>query len=251
MPHHDDDAAFKDLWSRRNTLNIAEWDRLYRIVAGALTSYRHQIFSSLNEEHEIYVQEFFQDKVFRRDLLGRLDHVGALRVAYKRYLYSQYESQILRRTEELPGGDAGADEGPALANPGSDGNLGDDQFKALTEAGVSPQEAGDSATKWLVEAEPWVPAMLGLHYCPDREHAEPLVKLRKRLGIRSYHSKAEKLGITGVHNPIWGEESMIGRWVTQGLGIEISLENHELVHSALKILCFAALTWAEQREAAP
>jgi hypothetical protein len=251
MPHHESDANLQDLWSRRNSLNESEWTRLYGIVLAALKSYRPDILSSLVDDHDVYVQEFFQDKVFRPDLLSRLDHVGAIRVAYKRYLHDRYDSEKVRRTEEITE-EYSNGEAPAETNENANCNSDDgNEFKALSYAGFTPQAVSESATRWLREAAAWVPAMLGFHFCPDREHSEPLVRLSNRLGTRSYHYKAEKLGITGIRDRTWGRETLIGRWLTKDVGIEIADENLSLVHAALKILCYAALTWAAEQEAAP
>lgn len=251
MPHHEDDATLQDLWSRRNGLTESEWTRLYRIVVAALKSYRPEILSSLSDGHDVYVEDFFQDKVFRPDLLSRLDHVGAIRVAYKRYLHDRYDSEKIRRTEEISDEHANGGAPTTTDEKASCASDGGDELKVLSNAGFAPQAVGESATRWLRSAEPWVPAMLGLHFCPDREYSEPLVRLSNRLGIRSYHYKAEKLGITGVRDRTWGGQTHIGRWLTEDVGIEITDENRSLVDAALKILCFAALTWAEEQGAAP
>jgi len=248
MPQHQDDSALKDLWARRRDLTEAEWGRLYAIVVAALSSYRPQILASLKEDNDVYVQDFFQDKVLRPDLGSRLDHVGALRVAYKRYLHDRYDSEQLRGTEELSGNDIDGLGDTATANPGPHGDP-DNEFQALAEASIGLAAVHESAARWLRNAKPWVPAMLGLHHCPDRDQSEPLVRLAKRLGIRSYHYKAERLGITGLRDRPWAQ-TLLGQWVGEDLKIQISNENQSLISAALKILCHEALIWAEQQEAA-
>jgi hypothetical protein len=125
-----------------------------------------------------------------------------------------------------------------------------DALDALKEAGVSPEKVAESAARWLEMSEESVRLYLALSNCPDAEQSEPLVKLAKRKGIKSYAYKAEKLGFN------WGKscndgfgDTLLGAWI-RSLGIEIVPENSLLVLGALKILCFEALTWAEQQEAA-
>lgn len=252
MPQHEDDAELRDLWARRANLDEAEWTRLYGIVNKTLKPYRPQILSSLSSEPDVYVQEFFEDKVYRRDLLSRLDHVGALRVAYRRYLLDHYDSEKIRRTEQLTNEDP--DEQVTRATTGAEPNGASDnqnESDALSNVGISFQQLGESAARWLRDGEPWIREYLGFSYCPDPESAEPLDRLRRRRGIASHHYKAEKLGITGIFDQAYGENKLIGRWLTKELGIAITKENQPLVLAALKILCFEALTWAEGQEAAP
>ena len=198
------------------------------------------------------MQDFFQDKVLRPDLLSRLEHIGAIRVAYRRYLHDCYDSEKIRRTEELTEVDPDGGSTRTTTNPKTnDTSDGGEEFEALSDAGISVQYVSESAAQWLRNAEPWVRAMLGFSFCPDPELSEPLNRLRKRLRIASHHYKAEKLGITGDFDQVWGENALIGRWLTRELGIAITKENRPLVLAALKILCFEALTWAEEQEAAP
>ena len=78
-----------------------------------------------------------------------------------------------------------------------------------------------------------------------------LVRLAKRKGIKSQAYKAEQLGFNWKKNDLAGfAKTLLGRWISEIVGIEICTENSPLILGVLKILCFEALLWADQQEAA-
>lgn len=91
----------------------------------------------------------------------------------------------------------------------------------------------------------WISLYLAEHACPEREDSVALVALKAKHGIRSYHYKAQKLGLT-VHK---GEPdalaafrmSYLGRWYAS-LGIPVDDEHRLEMAIALKVLCHAALS---------
>src|SRR5688500_11391039 len=95
------DDQLRDLWSRRTSLTRAEWCELYDIVTRALASYRPGELAGLRESNEVYVQDYFADKVFRLDLISRCDHVGALRVYYRNFLRDRLTAE--KRSPPLQG----------------------------------------------------------------------------------------------------------------------------------------------------
>ena len=248
---HKLDAELRDLWSRRRDLDETGWTRLYNIVMTVLMSYKPRELAGLPEEREIYIQEFFVDKAYRLDLLSRCDHIGALRLYYQRHLRDEIREKVARSKWEVADKhDPESDSPPPLDEAREAQADRKDPFAELAEAGYSHAELAASADAWLAGSEEWVRLFVALSNCPDAELSEPLVRLAKRKRIKSRAYKAEKLGFIwhGDHYKEFAK-TMIGRWIVS-LGIEILPENRPLIDGALKILCFQALSWVEQQEAA-
>jgi hypothetical protein len=252
MPGHNQhrhDAELRDLWKRRAELDETGWSRLYVIVREILARCRPQILSALPEDHDVYVQDFVEDKVYRPDLRSQIHHAGALCEAYERYLIDR-QRRLKRRPEEVVSspneGDPDGLPPEKVSEPSGDDPAPDDK-SVLAEVGLSVEQVARSAQAWLESAESWIPVYLGLNYCPDAEMSEPLYLLVRRLGIANYHVKAQRLGITGNLGAAFNN-TMIGGWLADDLGIEISRENIGPIGVALKILCFQALEWVEDQE---
>lgn len=247
------DTELRDLWSRRRDLDEASWTRLYHITKSVLKNYKPRELAGLREDHDVYIEEFFQDKVLRLDLLSRCDHTGALRLYYLRYLRDQIRRKQARAKWQVADEhDSEADSPPSLDNKAPEvKNDHQDISTELEEAGFSPTKVALSATKWLESSEEWVRLFVALSNCPDAEISESLGLLAKRKGIKSQAYKAEKLGFNWKgSDPTGFAETLLGRWITDSLGIELCLENSNLILCVLKILCYQALSWAEQQEAA-
>jgi len=250
--NHPLDGELRDLWCRRRDLDAAGWTRLYEIAMSALMNYKPRELAGLPEDRNVYIQEFFQDKVLRLDLSSQCDHVGALRIYYQRYLRDLLRSKQSREKREVsdkhdPEGESppSLDEAPEVETSGTD------PLTELAEAGFPPVDVAASARAWLLASEEWVPVFVAFSNCPDAARSEPLVHLAKRKGIKSQAYKAEKLGFNWRGGDAAGfAETLLGRWITDSLGIELRPENSGLLLGVLKILCFEALSWAEQQEAA-
>lgn len=245
------DDELRDLWSRRRDLDESGSVRLYEIVMSVLSKYRPSELAGLPDDHDFYLVDFYVNKVCRLDLMSRCDHAGVLRVAFKNFLRDELRKRKVRKDIEVADMQHEDDEKSSFVGEAAESVPDEpDAIDALKEAGLSPEEMAESAARWLETREEWVRLYLALSNCPDAERSEPLVKLAKRKGIKSYAYKAEKLGFN------WGNttdagfgDTLVGAWI-ESLGIEIVRENSLLVLGALKILCFEALTWAEQQEAA-
>ena len=247
---HKLDAELRDLWTRRRDLPESGWARLYNIVMAVLTNYKPRELAGLHEDRDVYIQEFFQDKVFRPDSLTRCDHVGALRVYYLYYLRDLIRSKQSRSKWEIADKHDPESESPPSLDD-APGTKADERepFTELEEAGLSPASIAASAASWLASSEEWVRIFVALSNCPDAHLSEHLVHLAKRKGIKSQANRAKKLGFNWRGDDHAGfSETMIGRWLEGSLGIEILPENSFLILGALKILCFEALSWADQQE---
>ncbi len=245
------DAELRDLWARRRDLDENSWAKLYKIVMTVLSNYWPRELAGLNEDKEVYIVDFFQDKVFRLDLLSRCDHAGALCVYYKRYLRDLIRSkQAISKWEIEDKHDPDSESPPSLDEAPEIESDEEDLFTELTNAGLSPEKIANSASAWLADNDEWVRLFVALSNCPDAELSEPLVHLAKRKGIKSQAYKAEQIGFNWKGGtPASFTKTLLGRWITESLGIKLSLENSPLILGVLKILCFEALSWAEQQEA--
>lgn len=243
------DAELRDLWSRRQDLDTRGWERLYQIVTGILMPCRPKELKGLPLSRESYVLQYFEDKVFPLDKLKIPDHAGALQKWYTNYLRDQIDKVNSIKKWEVP--DTYDDDGEHKSRiSGSAQPVAEtpDYLDALEEAGFSGTDIHASARCWLASSEEWVRDYLTKSYCPDGEHSEPLIDLAKRMGIKSYAYKAEKLGFNWK-NPgdyVGFTDTLLGRWIVS-LGIEILPDNIQLIHAALKILCFEALSWVDQQ----
>jgi hypothetical protein len=246
------DVELQNLWGRRRDLDEVGWTRLYHIVERALKNYKPRELAGLREDNDVYIQEFFQDKVWRHDLLSRCDHIGALRLYYQRYLRDKIRSQHARAKWEVADEhDPDADSPPSLDKAPETKSDHQELFTELEEAGFSPAEVALAATAWLENSEEWVCLFIALSNCPDANVSERLIHLAQRKGIKSQAYKAEKLGFNWKGGNLAGfAETLLGRWITQTIGIELRAENSNLILAVLKILCYQALSWADQQEAA-
>lgn len=278
-----DDAALERelvaLWGRRGRLSSTEWKRLFRLVDGCLRPVRLSLYGSLLRLHPNagldhlkagLIADFFADKVCRPALAAGfnerpLAHCGALVTFYKRFLLDRIKQANTRAGNEQPlqdqagiadvGPDAalGADESvPVDRSLGAEGSAdglmsrspGQTQSADLDDRSVLEQAAARFLDAIAVQ-EPWVLLYLACHFCPDDDAQVPLSRLAKRHGVKSYHHKAQRLGITwargGFGSPDAFAATMIGQWV-QGLGIAVALSELERIHAALKILCLVALS---------
>lgn len=246
------DAELHELWGRRRDLDEPEWTRLIQIVMNVLLKFRPRELASLPEERDVYIWEFIQDKVYRIDLLSRCDHAGALHVYFKRYLLDVIRSKQSRSKWEVADKHDPDSESPPSLNEAPARDSDDkDPYIELQEAGIAPPDVAASAIAWLAGSEDWVRLSVALSNCPDAELSEPLVRLAKRMGIKSQAHRAKQLGFNWHEDhPKPFAETMIGRWIVS-LGIAILPENKPLILGALNILCWEALSWVEQQETAP
>ena len=256
---HPLDVELGHLWRTRHSLDEKGWVRLYNVVREVLISFRPKELAGLRDDRNTYVQDFFDDKVFKLDSLSTCQHVGALKVYYVRYLRDRLDIENRWIVSETVDADAAEAEDSAaeLSNPTYDTVRGcsssESAWESLREAGLSVDDVAMSAAGWLKKSEPWVAPYLALNFCPDAELCEPLSTLAKRLRVKSYHHKAVKLGISwaGGNDKRSFGDTFIGKWIVRDLHLPLSVENSHLIEAAFKILCFEALSWAEQQEYAP
>ena len=253
---HPLDQELGDLWFNRATLDTEGWRRLYEIVCSALIPVRSRYLGGLTGERKDLVQDFFMDVVMRPSSIPARYHVGSLKYIYQNYLITclRKENRHNQIFVSDTADDNGEHEHSAQISNDDDSNmtLG---FSELSDAGWPLDRLEKSVHDWLTQNEPWVPLYLSFHYCADAHVSEPLQKLARRYGIRSYAYKAKALGFNwdmekAVASGETFSHTLIGRWLTEDLGIGVNRDNGRIIHNALKILCLGALNWADEQESA-
>jgi len=246
------DVELRDLWSRRADLDATGTARLCEIVMDVLMSYRPKELASLSDNNDVYVIGFIENKVLRPDLLSQCYHTGALCSFYVNYLIDEIRREKRRAGKEIADrqDNSEGEETSHIEQAADDATHGIDPLQILEDAGFSCLKIATAAREWLATTEDWARVFVAYSNCPDAEQSEPLVRLAKRLGIKSQAYKAEKLGFNwGKETHAGFEDTLLGRWIVS-LGIDIRPENADLVLGSLKILCFEALSWAEQQRPA-
>lgn len=246
------DAQLRDLWQRRGDLAYAEQIRLYEIVTSVLQTCKPAILGSLPEKHDDYIQHFFVDKVVLLDTLTRCDHSGALCSFFRNYLTDQYRAlqrqNQISLSETLSGTGDEEDRSISLIDQQAVVISDSAQIKqALDEAGLQPDAVASAAASWLSGSEDWTRLVMAYSFCPDNPQRVAISKLAERYAIKSAAHKVKKLGINwkGDAYQEFGN-TLLGKWV-RSFDVAIVPENMPLIHGVLKILCFEALSWAEQQ----
>lgn len=252
LPSHALDGELDTLWQDRARLDEQGWARLYGIVRSVLLPLRPRELASLPEPVEVYVQDFFQDKVFRPEAQASRVHVGALRHYYTNYLrdrldrHKRHDDTFVPLTHDA--GDDGEEMADDMAACAPTASL---VREALAEVGLSFDQACAAARRFLETAEPWVAPYLAFHFCPDADSSVPLHHLAQRLDLPSYHYKAKKLGINWSGKDRQSADfssTLLGQWLSQELGLTIAQEHRDAMDAALQILCLEALTWGKTQE---
>jgi hypothetical protein len=170
-------------------------------------------------------------------------------VFYRRYLVDVIRSYRTRGKylqDEFLGSDNDAGLGliEKTAAPESAQN-----FVGLESLGIKVLNVQVSARQFLEQQEPWVRVFLSLSYCPEKDARETMQALARRLSIRSYAYKAERLGFNwrGESPEAFSETTLLGRWIVS-LGIAVTQENRDAVLDALKILCYESLLIGSEQE---
>jgi len=105
-----------------------------------------------------------------------------------------------------------------------------------------------SARQFFSENEKWVHLYLALHTCVDQKTHLPLKSLAQIHQIPSHHHRARKLGISRIKGQFEEgyDETILGVWLLS-LGLAANIENIGAIEVAFKILCWEALSLAEQK----
>jgi len=246
--NEEDLARLAELWQERDALNKAEWAQLYQLVRRVLKQSHYSELESLPLSIENYIDEFFRDKVFmpttKKNFANReLSYGSVLRTFFRRYLLDRIEEiQRRKRHEVAMESENGNDEdGEKLSIEDiKPAPPVEDDLRQLEEVGLKLKQVKLSACRFLQRSEEWVRIYLALHTCPDNDRRLPLNRLAQSYRIPAYHYRATQLGITGRN-----KNTLLGQWLIS-LGLTITSENRKVIEVVLKILCWEALSLAEQ-----
>jgi hypothetical protein len=233
------DKELIDLWVARPTLSQADWTRLYGVVAGALSRCNPTLLYPLGFDKQSQVDDFFVAKIYSRSTwyAAAPYGIGGLCRYFSRFLTDQLRSADWRHQSAHVALEEADNEDTPESTFG-------DFDEVLRQVGRSELEIRESARLFMSGLEKWA-VHLTTHACD--EHAEALSKTASRLGIASYHYKALQLGITRKKGELYAgyETTLIGRWLTHDLGINIQPDNMREIFAVLKILCDEALSLCE------
>lgn len=238
------EAVLCRLWSNRARLSQAEWEDLYEHVSFGLRNMcRAPELNSLGDERDSYIAQYFLLKVFEEvsHHSSPPQHFGALCVYFRNFLKDIVKSAENRYMTPFDDPDDG-EESPANRVPDDCENR-DETETLLREANLSETSVRLAAEAFLASLEVADQIYLACHSCADDEDAEPLSSLAKRMEIASYHYRALKLGITRKKDEFEQgyEETKIGVWLTQQLGLQCTRSYVQEIFAALKILCDESL----------
>lgn len=227
-----DQQLLTDYWQRLDRLTEAEWRSFYVNVRRALLRCPASELTSLPDDKESYIDEFFTEKIFFKAQQGgngiQSISGGALCFFFRRYLKDRIDYYKKFAPDDVY---EHSDNASAMPN--------DEVHTFIREYGEN--RFAEQVAKFLEQLPPWGLMMLGGHFCADTENAKPMSELCKN--VPSYHYKAQKLGITvskRTDSFLGYEHTQIGGWI-ESLGVKIVPENHPLMLFLLGVLCLEAL----------
>lgn len=245
------DAQFDDLWRRCKQPHFAEWAAFYPLVHNVLSTRSFPIEEGLPERREVYIAEFFQDRLLHQSAPPRPVNIAYLVVMFRNYLCDRQRDPWLRHREPTAHDTENAPVDHMDHHAASPGDI-EQMLDLLHGHGLQPAAIQQAAQAFLNGHPPWdalqnelwwIRPYLAQHFCADQTAA--LSTLAHRLDIPAHHYKAQKLGITAVKGGFPDHQTFratyLGQWIAR---IGIDLEHEEapaLVCIALKILCRTAL----------
>lgn len=247
-----EDERLDDLFSRRKTLDEKEWAEFYFLVRVVLVRTRGKCMSFYGRlvqdgaSEEDLISMFFSDNLFVRGVTGLGNEDQYLTVATLPGMYKNYLIQITRPLAIRDERYVPIDESTPVDSIRHEPDFSAKVVKSIDESPLKPaitKSAKELLVSWCGEKE-WKILYLARSWCPGKE-GESMIGLAERFKIKSYHTKAQKLGITLEKTRIgdkghFDENTIIGRWLTT-LPIKYKQRDKTQAILALKILCLEAL----------
>ncbi|SEB23728.1 hypothetical protein [Paraburkholderia sartisoli] len=254
LARHLDDAILPDLWRRRTQLSHDEMASMYDLVRRALRTYHPVELQALGEDKEELVAQFIYTKVLRL-APGHTESQAcpesapsssyALCAYFRRYLIDCLRSASHQRNVSMEN-DGMEQEIDLHAQA-----LEDPVDSVLTDYGLNEHCVRRAARAFIASLdEPEQIVLAGsLGWCSECKGG--LSAVATRFSVPSYHYRAVKLGVTMKKTADAGDFSntKIGRWLTDVLDIEISLDNRDAILVVLNLLA-AESNAQEMNEAA-
>ena len=247
-----EDERLDDLFSRRKTLDKKEWTEFYFLVRAVLVRTRGKYMSFYGRlvqdgaSEEDLISMFFSDNLFVRGVTGLGNEDQYLTVATLPGMYKNYLIQITRPLSVLDERYVPIDDSTAIDSTKHQPDFSNVVVESIDASRVKPaitKSAKKLLASWTGEKE-WKILYLARSWCPGKE-GESMSGLAERFKIKSYHPKAQKLGITLEKTRIgdkghFDENTIIGRWLAT-LPIKYKQRDKTQAILALKILCREAL----------
>jgi hypothetical protein len=254
-------SRLSQLWLKRGSLGEAELTELYGLVEKLLRPVARRICADLPDEPEDYVSQFALDKVVdllhdhksNFQILSDLETEGYIRRGFRHFVRDQRRHIQPGRIERAPEEPEDSDR-----HPSSTKEDGDSPVEILAAAGVSIENAVESANSFLGTLSLEEKRFLFHHTCMDYDDkqaerefgkaAVPLIELTRQFEIKNYYRKAKALGITGKRAGYVADfaQSKLGRWMKQ-CGLRIDRERWSEMIAMLQILCGAIFLEAESK----
>jgi hypothetical protein len=236
-----DDAVLPDLWRRRTRLSGDEMISMYDLIRRALRGYHPIELHALGEDKEELVSQFIYSKVLRLMPGHTETQAGpdstpsssyAICAYFRRYLIDCLRSASHQRnvSTEHEGIEQEIDlQAQALEDPID---------SVLFEHGLDEATVRMAARRFIAQlGEPERIVLAGtLGACAGAKGG--LSAVAAHYGVPSYHYRAVKLGVTLKKTAERSDFSstLIGRWLTDELGITIEFENRRAILIALNLL---------------
>lgn len=236
-----DVAALPDLWRRRTQLSDEEMVSMYLHVQKALQPYYPPELRALREEKDELIAQFFYSKVLRLDQSHGQSRACpesapsthyAICTYFRRYLIDCLRSAAHQRhvSIELEGVERQVDiRAHALCDPVE---------SVLTEYALSETRVRQSAKTFIGSLDRADRIILAGSLGQQPEHKGGLSSVASAHRVPSYHYRAVKLGVTvkKTSSSDGFANSKIGRWLTDVLGIAISVDNRSIILVILNLL---------------
>jgi hypothetical protein len=144
-----DDELLRDLTERRPGLSKAEWATLYSVVFRNLQGCHWDVIQKLSGMREDYIQDYFEDKLFRLDGPRHvIYHTGALRRFFRQYLIDRLPPDEKRKWKRKS-----PDNPKDAHHTGNEGVTGSDTVDGDVDHDWTPESAPEvSDGRWADQA---------------------------------------------------------------------------------------------------
>jgi hypothetical protein len=236
-----DTAILPDLWRRRTHLSHDEMVSMYHLVRGALRAYHPLELQALREDKEELVAQFIYAKVLRLEpghttakssAESAPSNNYAICAYFRRYLIDCLRSASHQRnvSMEVGGIDQQVDErAQAIEDPVS---------SVLLQYGLDEARVRRMARTFIRALDRHERVVLAGTLGRDSGRKGGLSRIAADHKVPSYHYRAVKLGVAlrKTARPADFAATKIGCWLTDAVGIAISVEHRPVMLVVLDLL---------------
>lgn len=235
------ESLLPELWRRRSRLSPEEIGSLYAIVESALARYHPPELHALGEDKEELIAQFLFFKVLRLDcshgcsegaVHSAPSNAFALCAYFRRYLIDCLRSASFQRNVSIEG------EAIRYEVDRCESDADNSLEALLREYDLNEAEVCSRARALIDRLGRTERQLLAGTLGAFSERKGGLSRLAADRGIASYHYHASKLGVVvkkGLLPEVFSQ-TVLGRWISDDLGIAIQPENRAVIHAALNLL---------------